>query len=240
MASVAGRHIDTRFQSTSILNKSASESSSLYQKCASLLDKLLRIRGFAECFPELTSSLDSKDPVTQIWDILSTGTPLCYIFDQLPPEDGLKQIGNYSLRQHSGPNLDRAKKRAIALFIMQLREEKLLQRIPECEMFMVTDLLDRHSTNGLVKVCVRQFLAFLETDRYLRPLIPSQQSLTTSLKAHSTTIKFQSNPQWIQMRRMALKPISFAKCWKQSGSTSRTSRPCRYIILLRSLDDITT
>lgn len=158
MASVAGRQIDTRFQNTSILNKSASESSSLYQKCSSLLDKLLRIRGFTEHFPELVSVSDSTDPVTQIWDILSTGTSLCYIFDQLPPEDGFKKLGNgnYTLTKRIyEPNFDRAKKHAIALFAMQLSGQKLRQKIPECEMFTVTDLWNRRSTDGLVKVCAR-------------------------------------------------------------------------------------
>jgi cell division control protein 24 len=50
-------------------------------------------------------------------------------------------------------NPDRAKKHAIALFAMQIRTDKVTQNIPGCELFTVTDLWDRNSTDGLVKVC---------------------------------------------------------------------------------------
>jgi cell division control protein 24 len=36
---------------------------------------------------------------------------------------------------------------------MQIREEKVAKAIPGCEPFTVTDLWDRNSTDGLVKVC---------------------------------------------------------------------------------------
>ncbi|KAF9568221.1 rho guanine nucleotide exchange factor scd1 [Agrocybe pediades] len=164
MASVAGRkksivsttglQIDTTANNT-LLNKAASQSTSLYQQCSSLRARLLRIRGFAHYFSSSSSpdSRQSTDPVTQLWDLFSTGTPLCYIFDQLPEEEGFQKLNHSEFdQQQYENNPDKAKKRAIALFAMQIRAEKVMQEIPGCELFTVTDLWDRNSTDGLVKV----------------------------------------------------------------------------------------
>ena len=115
----------------------------------------MRIRGFSPYF-SLSSSSDSRrstDPVTQLWDLFSTGTPLCYIFDQLPDDAGFNKINNSSFdTEQYEANPDRVMKRAIALFAMQIREDKVAKEIPGCEPFTVTDLWDRNSTDGLVKV----------------------------------------------------------------------------------------
>ena len=165
MASVAGRkksivsttglQIDTSANNT-LLNKAASQSTSLYQQCSALRSRLMRIRGFAPYFSLSSSSPDARrstDPVTQLWDLFSTGTSLCYIFDQLPEDAGFKRINNstFDPEQYEA-NPDRVKKRAIALFAMQLKDETVVKAIPGCEPFMVTDLWDRNSTDGLVKV----------------------------------------------------------------------------------------
>lgn len=162
MASLARRQIDTKFQNTSLLNKAASQSTSLYQKCSLLREKLRRIRGFTERFPDLAESL-TQDPVTHLWDLFSTGTPLCYIYDQLPAKEGFKKLDYYTLSENKRSyeteiNWDRAKKHGIALFAMHLRAEKITEKIPGCEMFTVTDLWERRSTDGLVKVCCRASL----------------------------------------------------------------------------------
>ena len=163
MASVAGRkksvisglQIDTNASTNTLLNKAASQSTSLYQQCSSLKSRLMRIRGFPPYF-SLTSPEDSRqstDPVTQLWDLFSLGTPLCYIFDQLPVEAGFDRIDNSEFNQSKyAANPDNAKKHAIALFAMKIRKEDVMQSIPGCEPFTVTDLWDRNSTDGFVKV----------------------------------------------------------------------------------------
>ncbi|KAF9038285.1 hypothetical protein BDZ89DRAFT_1010693 [Hymenopellis radicata] len=161
MASVAGRkksivsstglQIDTPVANNTLLNQAAI--TSLYQECVRLRTRLMRIRGFPHYF-NLVSSLDSRqstDPVTQLWDLFSFGIPLCYIFDQLP--DDFNKINNSDFNQEQyDSNPDRAKKHGIALFAMQIRTDKVAQNIPGCELFTVTDLWDRNSTDGLVKV----------------------------------------------------------------------------------------
>ena len=165
MASVAGRkksilstsglHIDTNANSNTLLNKAASQSTSLYQQCSSLKSRLMRIRGFPPYF-SLASPQDSRqstDPVTQLWDLFSLGTPLCYIFDQLPAEAGFDKIDNSEFdHEKYEANPDRAKKHAIALFAMKIRKDEVMLAIPGCEPFTVTDLWDRNSTDGFVKV----------------------------------------------------------------------------------------
>ncbi|KAF8876711.1 hypothetical protein CPB84DRAFT_1838662 [Gymnopilus junonius] len=154
IVSTTGLYIDTSANNT-LLNKAASQSTSLYQQCSSLRARLLRITGFPKYFSDASSpdSRQSTDPVTQLWALFSMGTPLCYIFDQLPAESGFKRINNSSFNQDKyETNPDREKKHAIALFAMQIRGEKVMREIHGVESFTVTDLWDRNSTDGLVKV----------------------------------------------------------------------------------------
>ncbi|KIL62552.1 hypothetical protein M378DRAFT_165578 [Amanita muscaria Koide BX008] len=164
MASVAGRkksivstsgiQIDTPVANNTLLNKSASQSTSLYQQCSQLRSRLLRIKGFDYYF-SLASSPDSRqstDPVNHIWDLFTLGVSLCYIADLLPADQGFTKINNstFDPDQYEA-NPDRAKKRAIVHFAMHIKS-KISAAIPGCETFTVTDLWDRNSTDGLVKV----------------------------------------------------------------------------------------
>jgi cell division control protein 24 len=146
MVSTAGLQIETPVANNTLLNKSASQSTSLYQQCSALRARLMRIHDFPPFF-QLASTPDSRqstDPVTQLWDLFSLGIPLCYIFNLLPPPiTGIKVNTNPA---EFDVNDGRAKKRAIALFAMQIRQ------VSQCEPFTVTDLWDRNSTDGLVKV----------------------------------------------------------------------------------------
>ncbi|KAG6850440.1 hypothetical protein H0H93_013312 [Arthromyces matolae] len=163
MASVAGRkksivssagiQIDIPVANNTLLNKAAS--SSLYQQCSLLRARLLRIRGFDYYFA-LAASADARqstDPVTELWDLFSFGIPLCYIFDCLPPELGFTKINNSDFNEDEyEQHPDKPKKRAIALFAMQMRLSKVPEVIEGCEEFTVTDLWNRNSTDGLVRV----------------------------------------------------------------------------------------
>lgn len=151
IVSSTGLQIDTPVANNTVLNKAAGIS--LYQECVQLRTKLMRIRGFGKYFA-LVSGPDSRqstDPVTQLWDLFSHGIPLCYIFDQLELET---KINNSDFNPDTfEANPDRAKKHAIAMFAMQVRSSlSSSPNYPGCETFTVTDLWDRSSTDGLVKV----------------------------------------------------------------------------------------
>ncbi|KAG5650560.1 hypothetical protein H0H81_011811 [Sphagnurus paluster] len=208
MASVAGRkksivssaglQIDNPVANNTLLNKAASQSTSLYQQCSSLRNRLMRIRGFAYYF-SLTSAADSRqstDPVTQLWDLFSFGIPLCYIFDKLPAEEGFTKINNSGFNQEEfDSNPDKAKKRAIALFAMQIRTNKVTQAIPGCEEFTVTDLWDRNSTDGLVKVIntVTAIVHHLPPDAF-ETFHPSNPSISSNDPYESTPSESSAVP----------------------------------------------
>ena len=106
----------------------------------------MRVVDFAQYFT-LASSADSRqstDPVTQLWDLFTLGIPLCYLYNLLPPP--LEKITLDTSVVSFDVFDDRTKKRAIMNFAMQMRNH------PLCESFTVTDLWDRNSTDGLVKV----------------------------------------------------------------------------------------
>ncbi|KAJ7594577.1 hypothetical protein C8J56DRAFT_927086 [Mycena floridula] len=152
IVSSTGLQIDTPVANNTLLNQAAI--SSLYQECSRLRARLVCIRGFQQYF-DLVSANDSRqstDPVTQLWDLFSYGIPLCYIFDKLPENQGFNKINHSNFDQSYDVNPERAKKHAIALFAMQIRSDKVAQNIPNCELFTVTDLWDRRSNDGLVKV----------------------------------------------------------------------------------------
>jgi cell division control protein 24 len=136
------------------------QSVSFLQRCSALRDRLMQIRGFPHYFslanPDHGQSID---PIIQLWDLFSLGIPLCYIFDLLPEEDGFPKINYSEFNQDANP--DHAKTRAIALFAMQLRTDHFKQKIPDSKPFTVTDLWDRDSTGGFLKVCVLPLPAVL-------------------------------------------------------------------------------
>ena len=168
MANVAGRKksiasnpglvIETPVANNNILNKAASASTSLYQQCSALRARLMRIPNFSHFFILSSPNGDlrqSTDPVTQLWDCFTLGIPLCFLFNLLPPPT--RPIGEITTDPTTfDVSNEKEKKRAIAKFAMRLSE------IDNCERFTVSDLWDRHSTDGLVKVCcaVSTFLTY--------------------------------------------------------------------------------
>lgn len=156
MTSVAGRKksiiatpgpsIDMPVPNNTALNKAASQSTSLYQQCSALRTRLMRVHDFSDFFnlspdPESSSSRRSTDPVTQLWDCFALGVPLCYLFNQL------NNVTPLSVDTASfDPTNEKTRKRAIAQFAMGCRQ------IEGCGTFTVTDLWDRSSTDGFVKV----------------------------------------------------------------------------------------
>ena len=169
MASVASRkksvispgnvQIDIPVGTNTLLNKAASQSTSLYQQCSALRSRLLRVHGFAHFFALSSptgSFRSSAEVVNTVWDCFALGTPLCYLFNLLPPPIMPIDIGT---DPHSVEiDNERAKKRAIALFAIQVKQ------LNHGEQFTVTDLWDRTNSDGFVKV---RFMCFRCTFRGL-------------------------------------------------------------------------
>ncbi|KAG1742924.1 hypothetical protein EDB19DRAFT_1850350 [Suillus lakei] len=147
IAANPGLVIETPVANNNILNKAASQSTSLYQQCSSLRTRLMRIPGFSNFFilsSQSGSLRQSTDPVTQLWDCFSLGISLCFLYELLPGRTNPPTV-------KTDPSVfdvsnERAKKHAIAVFVMNIKN------LDNCEQFTVTDLWERHSTDGLVKV----------------------------------------------------------------------------------------
>jgi cell division control protein 24 len=157
MASVAGRkkslispasvHIDIPVGTNTLLNKAASQSTSLYQQCSALRSRLLRVHGFAQFFALSSPSgsfRSSAEVVNTVWDCFALGTPLCYLFNLLPGP--ITPIDIKTDPRSVEVDNERAKKRAIALFAIQVKQ------LNHGEQFTVTDLWDRTHSDGFVKV----------------------------------------------------------------------------------------
>ncbi|TFK54354.1 hypothetical protein OE88DRAFT_1624851 [Heliocybe sulcata] len=174
IVSNAGFQIETPVAHNTLLNKAASSSTSLYQQCSALRARLMRLPSFPDYFA-ISSPRDlsrqSTDPVTQLWDCFALGFPLCYIFNLLPPP--ITPIAIDTNPASVDANNERTKKRAIALFAMQLRQ------VPECEQFTVTDLWERHSNDGLVKAVktVTMLVDRLPEDVFMEALPSSPPSV---------------------------------------------------------------
>jgi cell division control protein 24 len=153
----------------------------------------MRIHNFTNFFALASppdSSRQSTDPVTQLWDCFTLGISLCYIFNLLPPPVvPIKIDTNPSAFDFSDL---RAKKRAIALFAMQIRQ------VSQCEPFTVTDLWDRNSTDGLVKVIntVTVLVDRLPEDQFVDPpdSSPSMLSSQGSTDSLNTDVPSVSTP----------------------------------------------
>ncbi|EIM81079.1 uncharacterized protein STEHIDRAFT_86345 [Stereum hirsutum FP-91666 SS1] len=206
MSSVAGRkksiissaavQIDIPVAHNTLLNQSASQSTSLYQRCAILRARLLTIDRFSEFF-QLSAPSDSSrrstDPVTQVWDCLAIGAPLCYLFNLLPPP--YKPIEGVD-PDPSTFNIhdERLKKRAIAFFSMRIHE------VPDCEGFKVTDLSDRDSTDGFVKI-IQTITILLDAlpesvfTEVAPPSPPMPEDSTESLTATTPSVPVPANAQ---------------------------------------------
>ncbi|KAG0703246.1 hypothetical protein DFH29DRAFT_829393 [Suillus ampliporus] len=147
IAANPGLVIETPVANNNILNKAASQSTSLYQQCSSLRTRLMRIPRFSDFFilsSQSGSLRQSTDPVTQLWDCFSLGISLCFLYELLPGRTNPPTV-------KTDPSIfdvsnERAKKHAIAVFVMNIKN------LDNCEQFTVTDLWERHSTDGLVKV----------------------------------------------------------------------------------------
>ncbi|EPQ57442.1 hypothetical protein GLOTRDRAFT_104964 [Gloeophyllum trabeum ATCC 11539] len=194
IVSNAGFQIETPVAHNTLLNKAASSSTSLYQQCSALRARLMRLPAFPDYFALSSppdSSRQSTDPVTQLWDCFALGFPLCYIFNLLPPP--ISPIAVDTDPSSVDVNNERTKKRAIALFAMQIRQ------VPECEQFTVTDLWERHSNDGFVKAVktVTTLVDRLPEEVFLEappssppsvfPSHESSESLVTSDPTHFST-----------------------------------------------------
>lgn len=123
-----------------IMNSVADASSSLFQICVSLRQRLLGVPGFHDFLREEEAEADADtDPVTLLWRTFRRGIPLMTLSNALRPAQPLQLAG---IRE------EKIGKAATFKFLQACVTEL---RFPQEECFIVTDLYG-NDTTGFVKV----------------------------------------------------------------------------------------
>ncbi|GAA5877985.1 hypothetical protein JCM16303_002804 [Sporobolomyces ruberrimus] len=183
---------DTPVATNSALNKQASASSSLYQNCLSVRDRLSRVPGFKARFfdnedilspgsgstawsgasgfgggggDDSSNPLGSQaDPVSQCLNVLRLGSSLCFLFNKLGHSHQLDVNPAATLG-----NL-KACQRGTAHFIMACKQDL---GWTESDLFAVNELYYQ-DTNGVVKV-VHSVTKILDELESLGVLLPAEE-----------------------------------------------------------------
>ncbi|KAG8808154.1 hypothetical protein FRC19_006096 [Serendipita sp. 401] len=139
---------------SSLLNKSATGSTGIYQQSVFLRSQLQRIPAFSPFFQfSISGSRATKDVVHQLWETFSLGKPLCVLFNlqDIPTEF---KIVEYADEEVDPDPLRKERQRAIALFIMGVNNLKMNGKWgSDAPLFSISELVgDAMDTNGFVKV----------------------------------------------------------------------------------------
>lgn len=147
----------TPVATSSVVNKLGSASSSLYQNCRTVLERLYRVPGFAEAFidplgadGETAGLLDdptsagviSSDPVSRCLHTLRLGSSLCFLFNALGLDSILEVNPDATMT-----NL-KACQKGTAYFIMACQRDL---HWGDQDVFAIRELYGQ-DTNGVVKV----------------------------------------------------------------------------------------
>ena len=159
----------TPVATASVVNKLGSASSSLYQNCRTVLERLYRVPGFAEAFIDpsfgesdthsnstlldnadnsSTPGLISSDPVSRCLHTLRLGSSLCFLFNALGLDSVLEVNPDATMT-----NL-KACQKGTAYFIMACQRDL---HWGDQDVFAIRELYGQ-DTNGVVKVGSRNIL----------------------------------------------------------------------------------
>jgi cell division control protein 24 len=124
-----------------VMNSVADASSSLFQICVSLRQRLIGVPGFQECLSEIEEDADDDtDPVTVLWRTFRQGYPLILLYNTLRPDQPLNIPANVKEEKRG---------KAATFKFLQACINDL--RFPQDEIFIITDLY-ADDTTGFVKV----------------------------------------------------------------------------------------
>jgi cell division control protein 24 len=127
-----------------VMNSVADASSSLFQICVALRQRLKGVPGCEEAFLQIEAEAeDDTDPVTLLWRTIRRGQPLISIYTLLRPGQPM------NLPAAVGPNPDIKRGKKAAFYFLQACMTDL--RIPQEKLFIITDLY-ADDTTGFVKV----------------------------------------------------------------------------------------
>ncbi|SCV74818.1 BQ2448_7847 [Microbotryum intermedium] len=157
---------DTPVATNSVVNRQASASSSLYQNCRAVLDRLDRVPGFTDRFANTDDENEahmaiSTDPVSRSLQMLRLGASLCFLFNAFELDRRLEVNPQATML-----NL-KACQKGTAHFVMACKQDL---KFPDTDLFAIHELYGQ-DTNGVVKVIntVTKVLNLLEQQGRLLP-----------------------------------------------------------------------
>lgn len=161
-----------------IMNSVADASSSLFQICVSLRQRLYAVPGFSDSLIEEEEDADEDtDPVTLLWRTFRRGYPLMMLYNALRPEK-LLALG-------PGVREDKKGKAATLKFLSACINEL---KFPAEECFIVTDLYG-DDTTGFVKVArvVNRILDILVQRGFIEDIRPTESDFEQAEKGMKRT-----------------------------------------------------
>jgi cell division control protein 24 len=175
---------------TSLLNKTATSSTGIYQQSVQLRARLQCLPAFAPFFEfSHSGARATKDVVQQLWETFSLGKPLCLLFNLQPIPDNVK-IQEFSDGILDPDPLRKERQRAIALFIMGIKQLTAMGLWEnDSPLFSISELVgDAMDTNGFVKV-VATVLYLLNK---LPPNVWSRDVTSSALPSQSSVASLTS------------------------------------------------
>ena len=224
----------------SVVNKLGSASSSLYQNCRTVLERLYRVPGFAEAFidpsfggsdststlldgpdPSAAPGLVSSDPVSRCLHTLRLGSSLCFLFNALGLDSVLEVNPDATMT-----NL-KACQKGTAYFIMACQRDL---HWGDQDVFAIRELYGQ-DTNGVVKVrCRNRPPSFCPLISFPRSSTPSRSCSTDSKSKEFSTPRPRYPQISLRPVRAICVPKSSTKSSLESVNTYRISRYYRSVL----------
>ncbi|KAJ7606615.1 Dbl homology domain-containing protein, partial [Roridomyces roridus] len=182
----------------------------VFQRCAHLLDRLKQIRGLAKYFALCAPDAVQDGPIAHLQELFCLGFPLCYLFNLLPEDQGFSPIMRFDFdAEKYENNPDRQKTHAIVLFAMQIRGTVVKEKIPACELFTVTDVWNRGSIDGFLKVVktVEEIVNYLAPDNFVSEYSGSDDDATRRLTAKQENYRYNIVREIVETERKYVKDI---------------------------------
>ena len=189
----------------SVMNSVADASSSLFQVCVSLRQRLYGVPGFREILEEEEDNADEDtDPVTLLWRTFRKGYPLILLYNALRPATPLESP--------TGVKADKRGKAASFKFIQACVGDL---KFPQEECFIVTDLYG-DDTTGFAKVTrvVRRVLDILVQRGLIDDVRPTESDFEEAAKGIKRTQRQHIVAELVTTERTYVKHLELLQKFK--------------------------
>lgn len=192
--------------SDNIMNTVADASSSLFQICVSLRQRLLGVPGFGDALLEVEEEAEEDtDPVTLLWRTFRRGTPLMMLYNALRPANPIIL----------GPGVREDKRGKAATFkFLQACVNDLKFAQEDC--FIVTDLYS-DDTTGFVKVArvVNRVLDILVSRGLIADNQPTQSDFEQAEKGLKRTQRQHIIAELVTTERTYVQHLELLQAFKR-------------------------